>query len=111
MKSLKAILAATALAVAFSAPMKAQEKKGKMSPEQQIERIEQAVGSLTDAQKTKIKAIIAKTAEEMQGIPKEERKEKGGALQKKQREDIKAVLTPEQAKKYDEAMASMKKKN
>ena len=95
-------ISAIALSVAFSAPMKAQEKKGKQTPEQQLERIEQAAGSLTDSQKTKIKAIIAKTNEEMQGVPKEERKEKGAAMQKKQREDVRAVLTAEQQAKFDE---------
>jgi Spy/CpxP family protein refolding chaperone len=101
MKSLKAILSAIAFAVAFSAPMQAQEKKGAMTAEQQIERIEAAVGSLTKAQKDKITAIVSKTAESMKEIPKEERKEKGGALQKKSREDIRAVLTPEQQAKFD----------
>jgi Spy/CpxP family protein refolding chaperone len=114
MKSLKAILAATALAVAFTAPLQAQEKKkggGGGTPEQQIERIEQAVGSLSAEQKKKITAIIEKSNSEMQAIPKEDRKEKGGAVTAKRTSDIKAVLTPEQAKKYDEAMAAMKKKN
>jgi Spy/CpxP family protein refolding chaperone len=40
----------------------------------------------------------------MQGVPKEERKEKGAAMQKKSRAEIRAVLTPDQQKKYD-AMA------
>jgi len=111
MKSLKAILTAIALAVAFSAPMKAQEKKGGMSPEQTVERIEQAVGTLTKAQKDKIMAIASKTAESMKEIPKEERKEKGGALQKKQREDVRAVLTPEQQAKFDAMPQGGKKKN
>lgn len=101
MKSLKALIAVLALGVAASAPLQAQEKKGQMSPEQYIERVEQAVGSLTDAQKAKIKDIVAKSQEAMKGIPKEERKEKGGAMQKKQREDVRAVLTAEQQKKFD----------
>ncbi len=69
-----------------------------MTPEQQIERIEQAVGTLTADQKSKITAIIAKGREDMAAAPKEERKEKGMALQK----NIRAVLTPEQQKKFDE---------
>ena len=112
MKSLKVLIAAAALSVLASATVaQAQEKKGKQTPEQQIERIEQAVGSLTADQKAKIKAIYAKGAEAMQGIPKEERKEKGAALQKKQREDINAVLTADQRKKWADAMAAAKKKN
>jgi Spy/CpxP family protein refolding chaperone len=105
MKSYKALIAALALGVAASAPLAhAQQKKGGMTPEQQIERIEQAVGSLSAEQKTKINAIIAKGREEMQAIPKEERKEKGAAMQKKQREEIRGVLTADQKAKYDAAM-------
>lgn len=112
MKHVKALITALALGVAASAPLQAQEKKGGNSPEQVIERVEQAVGTLTADQKTKITAIIAKTQDAMKGIPKEERKEKSAPLQKKQREDIRAVLTAEQQKKYDEAMpAGGKKKN
>ena len=111
MKALKAILAATALSVLATAPLaKAQDKKGKMTPEQQIERIEQAVGTLTADQKKKITDIIAKSNESIAGIPKEE-KEKRADAQKKQRTDIRAVLTAEQQAKYDEYLASMKKKN
>ena len=73
-----------------------------MSPEQYVERVEQAVGSLTADQKTKIKDIVAKTQDEMRAIPKEERKEKGAPLQKKQRDAVRAVLTAEQQKKFDE---------
>jgi hypothetical protein len=110
MKYLKVLTAALAIGVATTSIAQAQEKKGKQTPEQQLERVEQAAGTLTDAQKTKIKAIIAKSNDEVQALPKEERKDKGAAIQKKQREDIRAVLTDEQKKKYDEAMASMKKK-
>ena len=103
MKSFKTLAVAIALGLAASAPLAhAQEKKGQMSPEQQIERIEGAVGSLGADQKSKITAILAKSREEMQGVPKEERKEKGAAIQKKQRDAIRAVLTAEQQKKYDE---------
>jgi Spy/CpxP family protein refolding chaperone len=112
MKSLKALLTALALGVVASAPLaQAQQKKGGMTPEQQIERIEQAVGSLTAEQKSKITAIMAKGREELQNVPKEERKEKGAAMQKKQREEIRGVLTAEQKKKYDEMAAAAKKKD
>ena len=103
MKSLKVLITVLALGVALPITQ-AQEKKGAQTPEQQIARIEEAVGSLTAEQKTKITNIIAKSREEMQAIPKEERKEKGAAMSKKQREDIRGVLTAEQKKKYDAAM-------
>src|SRR3954468_9525079 len=76
MKSLKALIAALALGVVAAPLAHAQQKKGQMTPEQQIERIEQAVGSLSAEQKSKITDIIAKGREEMQSVPKEERKEK-----------------------------------
>lgn len=104
MKSFKVLLTVLALGIVSTPAMQAQEKKGRMTPEQQIARIEETVGSLSADQKKKIEAIIAKTGEQMQSIPKEERKEKGAAMQKQQRQDIRAVLTPEQQKKYDAAM-------
>jgi Spy/CpxP family protein refolding chaperone len=112
MKHVKALLTALALGVAASVPLQAQEKKGQVTPEQYVERVEQAVGTLTADQKTKIKAIVSKTQDDMKAIPKEERKEKSAPLQKKQRDDIRALLTAEQQKKFDEAMpAGGKKKN
>ena len=102
MKHVKALITALALGVAASAPLQAQEKKGGMSPEQYVERVEQAVGTLTAEQKKKITAIATKTQEDVRALPKEERKEKSAPLQKKQREDVRAVLTAEQQKKFDE---------
>lgn len=101
MKHLKVILTALALGVAASAPLQAQEKKGQVSPEQYVERVEQAVGSLTADQKAKIQKIVAKTQDDIRALPKEERKEKGAPLQKKQRDDIRAVLNADQQKKFD----------
>jgi Spy/CpxP family protein refolding chaperone len=113
MKSIKALIAALALGVVVSAPFaNAQQKKGGApTPEQQIERIEQAVGSLTAAQKTKITAIYEKGREEMKGVPKEERKDKMGEMMKKQRQEVRAVLTPEQQAKFDAMPQGGKKKN
>jgi Spy/CpxP family protein refolding chaperone len=105
MKHLKVLLTALALGVAASAPLQAQEgKKGGMSPDQYVERVEQAVGTLTADQKTKIKNIVAKTQEDMKALPKEERKEKGAPMQKKQRDDVRGVLTADQKAKFDAAM-------
>ena len=112
MKHVKALITALALGVAASAPLQAQEKKGQPTPEQYVERVEQAVGTLTADQKKKITAIYTKSQEDYRAVPKEERKEKGAPVMKKQREDIRAVLTADQQKKFDEAMpAGGKKKN
>lgn len=103
MKSLKVLLSVIALGLVAGAPMaNAQQKKGGMpTPEQQIERIEQAVGSLTAEQKDKMKAIYGKVGEKMRAVPKEERREKMGAMMKETRDEIRAVLTKEQQKKFD----------
>ena len=46
---------------------------GPQTPEQQIERLEGAVGSLSAEQKAKLKDIYAKASEKMQAIPQEQR--------------------------------------
>jgi Spy/CpxP family protein refolding chaperone len=107
MKSVKIILSVLALsATAFVSTASAEEKKGRgqMSPEQQITRIEEAVGSLSAEQKTKITAIYAKLGKAMQAIPQEERREKGGELMMASRKEVRAVLTADQQAKFD-AMA------
>jgi Spy/CpxP family protein refolding chaperone len=112
MKIRKFLVSAAAISVLFSTSLlQAQDQKkkegqggGRSMPtaEQQIERIEQAVGTLSADQKTKLKGIYAKTAEKLQAIPQEERREKGMEIYQATRKEVRAVLTPEQQKKYDE---------
>jgi Spy/CpxP family protein refolding chaperone len=112
MKIRKLLVGAAVVGVLFSTSLlQAQDQKkkegqgggrGMPTAEQQIERIEQAVGTLSADQKTKLKAIYAKTAEKMQAIPQEERREKGMEVYQETRKQVRAVLTPEQQKKYDE---------
>ena len=83
-----------------------------MTPEERIATIEKAVGTLTAEQKGKIKDILAKQAEQMRAARGNGGGGAGGdrqAMQAKMQEmrkaiddQIKALLTPEQAKKYDE---------
>jgi hypothetical protein len=101
MKSLKILVTVIALGVAVVSAQ-AQEKKGQQTPEQRIEQLQEAVGTLTDDQKTKIKEIMAKTAEDVRALPKEERKEKGGEVRRAERAKIREVLTEEQKKKFDD---------
>ena len=75
--------------------------RGRMTPEQQVERLDQAV-TLSADQKTKIVAIYKEQAAAIAAIPQEERREKTMEMMKAAREKIRAVLTPEQAKKFDE---------
>lgn len=106
------LVSAAALSVLFSTSLlQAQDQKkkegqggGRTMPtaEQQIERIEQAVGTLSAEQKTKLKGIYAKSAEKLQAIPQEERREKAMPILQETRKQVRAVLTPEQQKKFDE---------
>ena len=114
MKSMKVLLAALALCVMASVPaLQAQEKKGRgMSPEQQLERIDNAV-SLTAAQKPKISSILAKAQEQVAALPQEDRRTKGAGIRAASNKEIRALLTPAQQKKIDDMPPppSGKKKN
>ncbi len=102
--SLKKLFIAMVATVAIStATLPAQDgKRGAFSPEQRIERLETAVGKLTDEQKTKIKAIYAKSTEKMQALPEGDRREKGMEIMRESQKEVRAVLTAEQQKKFDE---------
>ena len=65
-----------------------------------IEAIEQAVGTLTADQKTKIEAIMAKARTDREGAAGDA--DKMREIGTKQRADIRAVLTADQQKKFDE---------
>ncbi len=107
----KLLVVAVAAAAMFSSSLlQAQDQKkgrgGGMG--MTVERIEQAVGSLSAEQKTKIEAILAKVREQMQGLQgasQEDRQAKMREIMASSRTEIRAVLTPEQAKKYDEMAA------
>lgn len=107
MKFRKMLVLAVAMGAAFSLPAQAQDAgkkgggRGQMSPEARIQRIEEAVGSLTADQKSKITAIYAKLQTDMQAIPQEERREKGMALMQAAQKDVRAALTSEQQAKFD----------
>lgn len=75
--------------------------RGRMTPEQQVERLNEAL-TLTDEQKTKITAMYKEQAAAMAAIPQEERREKMMDMMKASREKIRALLTPEQMKKFDD---------
>lgn len=106
--SLKKLFIAMVATVAIStATLSAQEgKRGMPSTEERIERLETAVGKLTDEQKSKIKAIYAKVTEKMQGLSQEERREKMMEIMRDSQKEIRGVLTTEQQAKFD-AMPQM----
>lgn len=115
MKMRKFLLTAVAFgAMASVSLLNAQEEKkgrgqgggrGFGTPDQRIERLEQAVGSLSADQKTKIKDIYAKASEKMQGLSQEDRREKGMEIMRESGAAVRALLTADQQKKYDEMMA------
>jgi Spy/CpxP family protein refolding chaperone len=73
---------------------------GRMGPEQMVARLDEAV-TLTAEQKTKVAAIYKEQMAAMQAIPQEERREKMREAMAATREKVRAVLTPEQMKKFD----------
>ena len=107
---IKMTIAALAIsAAAFVSTASAQEKKKGKGGGMTVDRIEQAVGTLSADQKTKIEAIIAKGREDAQGAQGDQGKMR--EIMTKQRADIRAVLTPDQQKKFDEMPQGGKKKN
>ena len=113
MKSPARLLLVAALAGAFftSAASAQEQRKGRggmMDPEQRIERLEQAVGTLSTEQKTKIKEVYAQSAEKMRNLPEDQRREKMMEMMQEAGRQVRAVLTAEQQKKYDEMMAQMR---
>ena len=110
MKSIVKFLATiVALGVMMSVPARAQDPakkggggRGQQTPEQRIEAIETAVGKLTADQKTKITAILTKSAADMAALSQEDRRGKGADMRAAANKEIRALLTEEQAKKFDE---------
>ena len=103
MKFPKFLIAALPFGLIASASLsQAQEKKGRggMSPEARVEQLDKAL-TLTADQKTKITAILEKARDDMQAVPKEERKEKMADMNKATNAKIRAVLTADQQSKFD----------
>jgi Spy/CpxP family protein refolding chaperone len=75
--------------------------RGQQTPEQQITRLEEAVGTLSADVKTKITAIYTKLGTDMQAVAQEDRQTKGPELRTAANKEIRALLTPEQATKFD----------
>ncbi|HVS51693.1 MAG TPA: hypothetical protein VHD62_05005 [Opitutaceae bacterium] len=117
MKSpVKFILTLLAIGVMASTPMlRAQDDKAPPAEGQRggrrgggrggltIEAVENAVGKLTDDQKTKITAILDKAQKDRQALFSggQPDRAKMQELNDQMRKDIRAVLTDEQAKKFD----------
>ena len=79
--------------------------KGRMSPAERLEHLSTAL-SLTDDQKAKLKTLMETQAKAMtelredESLTKEDRRAKSQQLRQTHREQIAAILTPEQKKKF-----------
>jgi periplasmic protein CpxP/Spy len=88
-------------------PMMAQGGGGgrmQMTSDQRVDRLNTAVGSLTDDQKTKIKAIYdadAKKRTDMMAAQDPDMMTKMQAMRTDENKQIRALLTPEQQTKFD----------
>lgn len=99
MKSpIKLLITLLAFSIGALVPLNAQEKKGRGgNPDAMVERLDKAVG-LTADQKAKIKDIYTKNMEKARDASPEDRR----AIMQGQRDQVRAALTPEQQKKFDE---------
>lgn len=103
--------------IAFGPAAQAQEKKGEgkgkgPSAEERMKRMTEAL-SLTDEQKAKIEPILKEEGEKLRAIFQDQnasREEKGKKMQEARKEisaKMKAVLTPEQAEKFEKLQSEM----
>lgn len=110
-----------AIGIVLSVAAQAQDQKGEgrrggrdgqgrgqmMSPDERVAQLDKAL-TLTEDQKTRIKEIYAKSAEEMRAAfrgangDREAARTKMMELMRKTREEVRAQLTEEQKKKFDE---------
>ena len=115
MKQPSLLALALGAVITFSPALtQAQEKKaegrGRMTPEERMKQLSEAL-KLTDEQKTKLEPILKEEGEKLRAIFADtagSREEKGKKMQEARKEiapKVKAVLTPEQAEKYDKFVA------
>jgi len=79
-----------------------------MSPEQRTTRLAEQL-SLTDEQKTKVQKIYEEQQKDMQGMQGASREERMAKMQATN-DKIKAVLTDEQKKKFDDMQQRMRQR-
>ena len=71
-----------------------------MDPATMLARLDEAV-TLTADQKTKVTDIYKKMADQMQALAPEDRRTKGQEIRTATNAEIRALLTPDQQKKFD----------
>ena len=96
----KVLLSVVAIAaIASTSVVVAQDKKGGGTAAQ-VTRIDEAV-SLKADQKAKVEAILNKASAAVAALPQDERQAKGREIRANANKEIRALLTPEQQKKFD----------
>jgi protein CpxP len=75
--------------------------RAQMTPEARVTAIEEAVGKLSPDLKTKITAIVTKQNADVQALDQADRRTKGGEIRTAANKEIRALLTAEQATKFD----------
>ena len=108
--ALGGLVACSTVATAQDAP----KKKGRPTVEQQMERLTTEL-SLTAEQKPKVEAVVKETNKKMQEIfndsstDRSQMREKMQPIREEQTKKMKAILTEEQFKKYQEMSQRGKK--
>lgn len=112
----KSLLFAIALGavLALGPAAQAQEKKreGRQTVEERLKQLTEAL-KLTDEQKTKLEPILKEEGEKLRAIfgdANASREDKGKKMQEARKDiaaKVKAVLTPEQAEKYEKLQAEI----
>lgn len=105
----KIILMVFVVAMASVNVMAQDDKDGKKSPEERADMMIKKMTKelvLTADQQTKMKALILKNEQEREARKKEEK-----ARREKMHAEMKAILTPEQFKKFEQKREEKKKSN
>lgn len=103
----------TATLLLFGLAIAAEEKgKGGHGPDQMFTKMCTEL-SLTEEQKPKVKALLDEAAKKiaaLKDLSADEKKKQSKEITKAQMEKVKALLTPDQVKKFDSVVAAEKKK-
>ena len=114
--ALGGLVACSTLATAQDAPKDAQKQggKGRFTVEQQMERLTTQL-SLTDEQKPKVEAVLKESSKKRQeifsdsSIDRSQMREKMQPIMEEQNKKLKAILTEDQYKKYQDMQQKAKK--
>ncbi len=93
----------------------APERREQQTTQERLNNLSKEL-NLTDDQKAKIKPILGNEAAQMKALredtslSREDRRAKFSDIQKKASDHIKAVLNPDQQKKYDDMQARMRER-